>query len=247
MKGRRPSSSALALTVYLVVYAVFGSVWAGAQAQSQAPAAGTIRFGISAQPLGQALDAYEHIARQDVLIDGNLLAGRTSAPVEGEYSRSDALRRLLSGTGLEAHFTGANAAVVVLSSSPEGSSGLSSQAPSEAGAPVGMFASDIDGVGGHVAYAELVQSRLTDALCQSAETRPGAYRMVVQLNIDASGAVIDSKVAGPSDPQRKAAVARIASSLVLGEGPPAGLGQPITILLRPLGNGVAPGCPQAGE
>jgi hypothetical protein len=241
MTGRRASIT----VALLVVYAVVGSVLASAQTQDQAPAAGLIHFGLSAQPLGQALDAYEHIARQDVLIDGYLLRGRMSAPVEGEFTRSDALRQLLAGTGLEAHFTGANAAVVVLSSSPERPSDARSQASSDAVPSVGMFASDIDGVGDHVAYAELVQSRLTDALCQSPETRPGAYRMVVQLNIDASGAVIDSKVAGPSDPQRKAAVARIARGLVLGEGPPAGLGQPITILLRPLGNGIAPGCPQS--
>lgn len=218
---------------------------ASAQAQHPDLAAVVIHFDLLAQPLDQALDAYEHIARQDVLIDGNLLGGRTSAPVTGDYSPPDALRRLLAGTGLQVNFIGSNAAVVIPSPEPAASSPSTPEGQAHAEPPAGIFGANIDGVGDHVAYAELVQSRLTDALCQSSQTWPGNYRMVVQLDIDVSGTVTNAKVAGPSDALRKAAVARIARSLVLGEGPPAGLKQPVTILLRPLGNGVVPDCPQS--
>jgi hypothetical protein len=150
------------------------------------------------------------------------------------------LRLLLVGTGLQVTFTQAGAAVVV----PPVSGVASSQdlPPASPAAP-GIIASKIDGVDGHIAYAAQVQAHLTEALCQSSQTRPGAYRMVVQLDIDASGAVSNSRVAGPADPQLKAAVARIARALVFDEAPPAGLRQPITILIRPLGNGVVPDCP----
>jgi hypothetical protein len=250
MTGLRASTD----VVLLAACFVFGSalITPGAQAQndsayagaspgaSPGAPAGTIHFELPAEPLDQALDSYGHVARLGVLIDSNLLDGRTSAAVSGDYSPREALQRLLAGTGLQANFTGANAAVVVRSSVPQSSPQTADTVPSPS-----IPAADIDGVDDNAAYATLVQSHLTQALCQSPETRPGNYRMVVQLLIDAAGTVTDSRTVGSDDPVRKAAVARIARGLMLGEKPPAGLQQPITILLRPLGNGVQPDCPPA--
>src|ERR1700744_4544227 len=103
----------------LVAYSVFGSalMMPGAQAQNadlnRSSHTNLIHFHLSAQSLDQALDAYEHIARQDVLIDSTQLGGRTSALVDGDYSPHEALRLLLVGTGLQVTFTQAGAAVVV--------------------------------------------------------------------------------------------------------------------------------------
>lgn len=214
-----------------------------AQAQNDASehraSNGVIHFQIPAEPLDQALDAYEHAAGIGVLIDGNLLDGRIGAPLNGDYPPHDALQSLLEGTGLRADFTAADAAVVVLSPTPMLPPQASGSIPSQS-----ITAADIDGVDGYAAYATLVQNRLTAALCRTLQTEPGSYRLVVQLLINNSGSVMDSKVIGSADPQRKAAVTRIVRSLVLGEAPPAGLQQPVTILLRPLGNGVVPDCPQ---
>lgn len=217
----------------------------GAQAQDTGPisrgSADVVHFEIPAEPLDEALDVYGHTARLGVLIDGNLLDGSISAAVSGDYSPRDALQRLLAGTGLQAHFTGTDAAVVVRSPALSAASSQATDSPTSSTIP----AADIDGVDGHAAYAALVQSRLTTALCRTPQTRPGSYRLVVQLLIDDAGSVTDAKVIGVGDAARQAAVARVARSVVLGEAPPAGLRQPVTVLLRPLGNGVVPDCAQA--
>jgi hypothetical protein len=222
---------------------------ASAQAQGAVPndvalagtaSAAAIHFELPAQALASALKAYGHVAKLGVLIDTSLLDNRVSAPVNGDYPRDEALRRLLAGTGLTVNFTSANAAVIV----PLPPSALPPVAASSPDMPVAT----IDGVNGHAAYAILVQARLTEALCASPLTRPGNYRLVVQLRIDDSGMVKAAKVLDSTgDPARDAAIARITRDLVLDSGPPADLEQPVTILLRPLGQGVVPDCPPSSD
>jgi TonB family protein len=215
----------------------------GAHAQTQTvgqnpgPQPAAIHFDVPAQPLAAALQAYGHAAKLSVLIDSSLLAARTSASVAGDYSPHEALERLLEDTGLQVTFTSANAAIIVASPA--------SMHPPAAEVPSGLIAaSAIDGLDGDASYAAHVQSRLDEALCGSPLTRPGHYRVVVQLRIGESGSVVASKVIDSTgDTERDEAIARAARDLSLDAGPPATLQQPVTILLRPLGNGVMPDCP----
>jgi TonB family protein len=199
-----------------------------------------IHVDLVAQPLAAALQAYDHIAGLSVLIDASLLDGRVSAPLSGNYSREAALQRLLEGTGLRANFTSANAVVIVASP-------VSPQSPQLPSGPVQSgptSAQGIDGIDGNYAYAIVVQARLTEALCRSRQTRPGGYRAVVQMRIDDSGSVTAVRlIDSTGDAGRDAAIVRVANGLVFDSGPPPGLRQPVTILLRPLGNGVTPDCP----
>jgi hypothetical protein len=197
-----------------------------------------IHFELLAQPLDKALQAYGRSTRLLIMADSGLLSERTSAPVIGDYSRQEGLRLMLAGTGLEAQFTDARSVIIL--------PGSAAPAPSRDEAPpssVAVSAADIDGLGDDASYVTLIQARLTEALCQSARTRPGDYRLVVQLRIDSSGSVAASKILDSTgDPARDTAIAQVVRTLVLDDGPPATLAQPVTILLRPQDGRVANGC-----
>lgn len=102
--------------------------------------AGFIRFELPAQPLAQALQTYSRTANVAVVALDQLLAGHSSAPVDGDYAPQEALRQLLAGTGFEAEFTRADEALIVPAAS-------ASQPVSQAPAWV-IAASAIDGVSG---------------------------------------------------------------------------------------------------
>ncbi|MBN3789236.1 TonB C-terminal domain-containing protein [Burkholderia sp. Ac-20353] len=243
MTGSRASAGALALTTCVVLWGAVTIQRAHAQDAGGAPSrsVATLHFDLPAQSLGSALETYSRVTKTSVLVDNELLARRVSKPVTGEFSRSDALRRLLDGTGLSMNFTSENAAVIV--GAPAAVEPATTSTSSG-----GSAVESIDGINGNVGYAIMVQARLTEALCASPETRPGNYRLVVQMRIDDSGAVSASKLVGSTgEPARDAAIGRAVRSLVLDSGPPTGLPQPVTILLRPIGGAVVSHCSLSGE
>ncbi|WP_233839119.1 STN domain-containing protein [Paraburkholderia sp. ZP32-5] len=200
-----------------------------------------MHFQLPRQPLAEALDEYERLTGLSVLVKSTLLDGRTNAPVDGDYSPRDALLRLLFGTGLQMSFTDANAVAIVPSPVPTQSPPPAPPAeiPQEQIAGVGANGSDYRG------YAAMLQTRLTQALCQSSQTRPGNYRLMMQLRIGSRGEVADAKIVGTTGtPERDAAIARTVRTLVLDAAPPAALPEPVTILVRPQGGGVVPDCPE---
>ncbi|WP_205172927.1 TonB C-terminal domain-containing protein, partial [Burkholderia sp. LMG 13014] len=85
---------------------------------------------------------------------------------------------------------------------------------------------------------------LIDALCAQPGAVPGSYRLVAQVRIDNRGAVVAvNMVASSGSAARDAAVMRALRAMKLDDAPPADLPQPVTILLRPAGNGVHFRCP----
>src|ERR1700748_3034482 len=240
MNGTRRSASALALAACFVLESAFMMLDARAQPSGSTNAPGApIHFSLPAEPLTDAINAYGRTADVAVLVDSSALAGRTSAPLTGAFPPREALQRLLAGTGLEARFTSADEALI----RPIPSTAMPA---SSAAAPSPLiFASDVAGLkaGGSEAeaYAVLLQTQLTDALCRSSSTRPGAYRLLAQLTIGSTGSVVAAQLRDSTGiPSRDAAIERAMRSIVLDAGPPAGLQQPVTILLRPQGNGVGP-------
>jgi hypothetical protein len=243
MTGLRAPTSASFLVACFVLWSALMTPGARAQKVDLKPGASVvaaIHFDLPAQPLADALDAYERLTRLSVMAQTRLLAGRTGAAVNGDYSSHEALQRLLAGTGLDANFTDLDEAVIVPSPS--------SQPSPPTVPPLTVAASDIDGVmdaGDFRAYAAMVQTRLTDALCASPQTRPGSYRLVAQLRIDASGSIVASKVVASTGlPSRDAAIASAMQAMTLDSAPPAGLPEPLTILLRPHGAGIDTDCSQ---
>ena len=93
------------------------------------------------------------------------------------------------------------------------------------------------------AYAAMIQARLAEVLCASPQTRPGSFRLVVQLRIDGSGAVSASRVVGSTGtPERDAAIVHAIRTLVFDSAPPAALEQPVTILFRSSNDGTSGDC-----
>src|SRR5262249_19015189 len=68
------------------------------------PANAPIAFDIPSQSLNAALGRYGDATGREALYDASLTAGRTSSEIRGVLAPDDALRRLLSGTGLTAEF-----------------------------------------------------------------------------------------------------------------------------------------------
>ncbi|SEB35509.1 hemoglobin/transferrin/lactoferrin receptor protein [Nitratireductor aquibiodomus] len=83
------------LVASTAIVPVCGVVSARAQTTAQVTA-----FNIPAQPLAAALSAFANQAGLKLAYPASLASGRTAPAVQGSYSSNEALRRLLSGTGL---------------------------------------------------------------------------------------------------------------------------------------------------
>lgn len=245
----RTWASIAVLAAALASVAVSGAAWAQAPSMPVADAAadgGPVEFDIPAQPLAAALKLFSQRSNLSVMAQSSLLDQRTSTAVHGVFAPRDALPRLLDGTGLEARFPSAGAAAIVpAAAAPSGPN------PADTPSSFEIAESAVDGIhrGGadYGPYVASMQAALIGALCRSPLTRPGAYRLAVQLRVGPAGDVSAFRAAGTTgDASRDAAIARAIRAIVL-DAPPAGMPQPVTILLRPARSGVVPGCaPQDG-
>lgn len=229
MTGRWPPAGILVLAAYLALCAL---TVRSAQAQDTGDASraveGPRHFSLPAQPLALALQTLGRMTDLSVLVGSDLLDGRVSASLEGDYSPRDALQRLLNGTGLRASFVGENS-VVLLPAPPSPEPAPSLPDPHSAPPVAGTQEKDNDAL----SYAGMIQIRLAEALCRSAQTRPGSYRLLMQFHIDASGAIVSPQLLESTGmPARDAAIGEAMRGLMLDSAPPAGLRQPVTILLR---------------
>ncbi len=218
---RTATGNALALSACLLMTLMtFVRPAAGAADVDGAPAA-TLRFDLPAQPLDAALVAFGEATGYSVLVSSELAAGRMAASVRGEYTPAEALQRLLVGTQLGVRFSGSNAfTLLALADAPA--------APAaEPAAPVAVTPA-------LQAYAAVLQRSLTRALCRLHPDAFGRYRLAFQLWLDERGTVRAVHVLEPSGvPQRDNAVLQRLRSLLMDGAPPAGLPQPLTILLTP--------------
>lgn len=65
------------------------------------------QFDIPSQPMAQALNAFARASQQQIVFDAATVEGKQSVAVQGRYTADEALRRLLSGSGLRAERTAA--------------------------------------------------------------------------------------------------------------------------------------------
>jgi hypothetical protein len=193
-------------------------------ADTHAPA----RFDIDEQPLATALRAFSEQSGIAVLFDDALVADRASRGIHGEARPPDALRELLVGSGLGARFSSMNAFTVT--------AGTTSAVPEETTPRTADIASSSPLDEGDAA---LIQAAIARALCARAATRPGSFRLAMQLWIDASGNVADAAALAPSgDPARDDRVLASVRSVRL--PPRLARFSPVTILLVPSGAAADP-------
>lgn len=182
-----------------------------------APPAKPMRFEIAAQPLAQALVEYSLASGLTVLVDSTLTAGRQAPAVVGAYTPSEALRRLLAGSPLSIRYASARSFTLVAKDEDTAAG---------AGA-AGKRLRDTP-------YAAVVQTALKRALCAAAATQPGNYRALVQLWFDNKAWRV-SRVGWVSSTGQAGLDGRLEAALrgaVIGPLP-AGMPQPLTVLLTP--------------
>lgn len=86
----------------LAVLACLATGLDGAYAQATSAAESDKReFSIAAQPLSQALREYAEQSGDQIVFYSDIGKGRESAPVQGRYTRQEALEKLLENTGLK--------------------------------------------------------------------------------------------------------------------------------------------------
>jgi hypothetical protein len=224
-RGARPASRALVLALSLAGFV--GSCGLGFSASdNQESRGGLVRFDIPSQTLASALEAYARISGREVLYDGALAVGLHSDAIKGAYAPAEALRLLLAGTGLSAHFEDADFFVLT----PTGSTDSAANAVSAA----------------QQRYYGRLQANLRNAFCQKSEIFPGQYRVAARLWIGPSGDVVQEKrLASTGDTNLDREVDDALREIKLGS-PPAGLEQPITIVIMPNAPGVRQDCQNSG-
>jgi TonB family protein len=211
-------------------FALLSSLCMGAERQQlpQASIASRIQdeqasFDIPAQPLVSALRAYSEATGIAVLVDDDLTADRSSAGIQGRYTAADALRQMLAGTGLTARYASNDAFTLALSDTAATANdhAMSPAVDEERASAVAD------------AYANVLQARIEQALCRSSRTRPGRFRLAMQLWIQPTGAVERTRLldsAGTADLDGEIVDAMNALHF---DPPPVAMPQPVTILLLP--------------
>ncbi|MFJ4142600.1 secretin and TonB N-terminal domain-containing protein [Pseudomonas sp. NPDC089734] len=186
---------------------------------------------IPAQNLASALDAFSRLTGMAVLVDHELTRGRRSLTLKGRYSPQDGLSRLLTGSGLMARYTRADAftlQVAEVENSHRESGGASGTAS----------------LAGN-SYAQSIQQAIEKVFCRSSLTRPGSYRALLQVWIGQGGEIQHSRlVASTGNTRRDEALVESLKDVRVGRSAPSSLRQPVTLLLVPDSTGKSMDCKQ---
>ena len=202
-----------------------GQTWVAQRPSPAETGAGVLAFDIPAQPLDQALEAYATTSRQSVLYDSHLTEGRTSRPVQGDYTPLDALDAMLEGSGLKVRYTSAKALVLVRADSPAPAVQADARALQR--------------------YRGLLQARVAEAFCANPRLSAGDRRIALRLWIGTQGSIERADLLDTTgDADVDVAVVASLRGLPLGQPLPAGAAQPFTMLIMPRSSGQGWRCPE---
>ena len=197
------------------------------------------QFDIPAQNLGDALDLYSRRTGIAVLMDQRYTQ-RQSAAVRGAYAAGAALQILLEGTGLQSRLSDAQAVIVY---APANASATAADLPPAAVVAAADIPGARQGGGDHAAYVSRLQHVLLGLLCRAAQTRPGGYRLALQLYLNRAGVVDRVHLLDSTGLRaRDTAIARLVLGMRVGAPPPPSMPQPVSILLLPQGPGSEVDC-----
>lgn len=214
MEGKPASVSALTLAGCLVFPGVLAvEKCAHAQVVPQSVKADVFTFDIPAQPLAAALKHYASVTRQPTLFRSEIVEGRMSAAVRGQYSPEAALRLLLDGSGLTVEKVDSAQGAFVLKSINR------------------LVVAPQTSLAG---YPSQLQARVWEALCNDPITAPGEYRSLLRFQVDAAGQVQRPRLLGSTgDSHRDAAMLATLRRLRMDGPPPSEMPQPVTMLIVP--------------
>jgi hypothetical protein len=204
--------------------------------QTAAAGDSSVAFDLPSQPLSEALEAYSATTGRLVLYDGHLTLGQVSTEVEGNFSPDMALRLILKNTGLVARYTAQDAFII----EPE----TATQVPAGRAPSAIAYAALLTLDGSERNYYGLVQANIGAALCGESLTKPGQYRLAIQLSIDKSGDVTRPRLlSSTGDAERDTAIVEAIGHVSMAEAPPIALAQPLTIVVLPRSSGGGFVCP----
>ncbi len=188
MTGHPPSAGTLLLASVmcgLCFLSASGAARAQAQsAEAPAPAGAGDRqftFDIPAQPLDMALELFSSVSGRSALFSSALVAGRTASPVSGRYTASEALRRLVEGTGL----------AVETASSGEANTFVLVPATAQT---LERETREREATARFNGYDALVQSEIWQALCADARTSKTRFRALLRFRVAPDGRVVDVRI-----------------------------------------------------
>lgn len=196
-----------------------------------------LSFHLGGQSLSQALAHFSRQAGLSVLLDSSY-AHLPAPALQGEYTRKQALAGLLAGTGLLAYFVD-NRSIVVRSpqSLTEASKGVR---PLSLRQISGVHQAGQD----FSAYVAQVQHAVLVSLCQAPLTRPGVYRLAMQIWVNHRGTISRINFLGTTQhAQRDQAIYESLQGLPVGRAPDDQMPQPIVVLLAPASAKISAHCP----
>lgn len=205
-------NGACAFVVFLLVWGSFSAL--AQQKDGPVPVSQEISFDIPSQSLAAALSAYGTATSAQVLYETSLAMGKNSAAIDGKFTPEAALHALLIGTGLVGRRTDVDA-ITILPESRDRTANTSVVVPD-------------------ARFLGALQTGILNVLCQNAETRPGAYRMALQLWITPAGMLQRAALLGSTgDVRRDTALIKQLRGVSIAALPPPGMTQPVTLAIVP--------------
>lgn len=174
----------------------------------------SMEFDIPAQALDEALIAFRTAAGVQIFYESALTAGRRSREVKGSFVPGQALQTLLGGTGLLARHTDVDSFAI-----------LPGTAEPDRAAP----ASQPDR-----RFVGALQNGIVDLLCRNSQTRPGRYKVALELWIAPNGAIQRSALmASTGDAALDTALLLALRGGSINAAPPANVPQPFILSVAP--------------
>jgi hypothetical protein len=169
----------------------------------------TVALDIPAQSLESALYAFGAATGTEIFADGSAVTGRRSNDVKGVLTVAQALRVLLTDTGLEAHTIGAHA--ITLSLIPQERS------------KTAFYRS----------FSAYLQNAALRQLCREEDIDLGTYRIAMQLWFNDLGGVRRVELlSSTGDQARDRRIQSLLQGISVGKPPPR-LPQPVVMVILP--------------
>ena len=169
-----------------------------------------LELDIPAQALEDALYAFSAVTKIAVFVDGSTVSGRRSTAVKGTFTAVEALRVLLTGTGLDAQPVGTQAVTLLAQPAQERPNSMA-----------------------YRRYSAILQSAALRRLCGDDLTSPGSYRMAMLLWVDERGQVTRVELLSSTGEAARDSRVQALMTQVSAEPPPMALRQPIVLVILP--------------
>lgn len=172
-------------------------------------------YDIPPQALDRALSDYINASGAQVLYETEIAFGHRSLGVKGDFTPEAALATLLAGTGLVAMRTDIDAFIISPASADVVDPSASGSRP-------------------NVQFLSALQTSVLQVLCANSNTRPGGYKIGLELWIAPDGTIRQSALFGSTgDSARDALLTDTLRGRIVSVGPPPNLPQPIILTIAP--------------